>query len=261
LSTAPAAPAITIAPVADATAAAVPPAATAAAPAVRDATATTRRDSHATSTRPASPSTARAAQRTVRTDGTPQRAPSDAVALPFADLRQPAATTDASAPQASGTPIDSLVQSQLSIAKDGKWLDSLARDIAASTNGSDLHFKLDPANLGSLTVSLVAQADGTAIRITADTDHARNILTEAQPRLIAEARAQGLRVSETHVELNNNSSNSSGGSSPWNQAGGQAQAQSERRSQTSSPNHLPLQPTRSDEAVDAPVTGTSERYA
>ena len=37
--------------------------------------------------------------------------------------------------------------------------------------------------------------------MTVDTEAARQILTDAQPRLTAEARAQGVRIAETHVDL------------------------------------------------------------
>ena len=112
---------------------------------------------------------------------------------------------------------DGIVQQQLSIARDGQWLDSLARDIAQSAgSGRDLHFKLNPQHLGALTVAIAQSADGAAIRMTAETDTARSILIDAQPRLVAEARAQGLRISEAHVDLNQ--SNSGSGSNPGTNA-------------------------------------------
>ena len=37
--------------------------------------------------------------------------------------------------------------------------------------------------------------------MTVDTEAARQILSDAQPRLAAEARAQGVRIAETHVDL------------------------------------------------------------
>ena len=92
-------------------------------------------------------------------------------------------------------------------AKDGEWLDRLARDIARTANhDAQLKFQLNPEHLGSLRIELTNAADGTAIRMTADTDAARNILVDAQPRLLAEARAQGLRISESHVDLGHHGS-------------------------------------------------------
>ena len=148
----------------------------------------------------------------------------------------------------SGT--DGIVQQQLSIARDGQWLDSLARDIAQSAgSGRDLHFTLHPQHLGALTVAIAQSADGAAIRMTADTDTARSILVDAQPRLVAEARAQGLRISEAHVDLNQSNSGSGSnsgtnggtnggyGSAPrqGDTAGGQAS-----QNRQSSPGHQPF---------------------
>jgi flagellar hook-length control protein FliK len=99
---------------------------------------------------------------------------------------------------------DAIIQQTLTIGRDGAWLDKLARDIANTSNGGDLQFKLDPQHLGSLTVAIAQTADGASIRLTADNDTARNLLLDAQPKLLAEARAQGLKVSETHVDLNQN---------------------------------------------------------
>jgi flagellar hook-length control protein FliK len=224
----------------------------------RDVADSARRDVRTTTERPTASTARPVAAKASRVVETARHSPADPIPLPFVDARAPAPVADGTSGQ-NAAPVDSLVQGQLAIGRDGQWLDSLARDIAASASGGDLHFKLAPENLGALTVSIAAQADGAAIRMTADTDRAHQILTEAQPRLIAEARAQGLRVSESHVELNNGSNG--GGSSAWGQAGGQAQPQGERRQQTSSPNRLPFQPSINEEAIDAPAQRTSERYA
>lgn len=101
---------------------------------------------------------------------------------------------------------------QLDLARDGAWLDSLARDIARSADPNGrLHFSLAPERLGRLDVQLAANADGTAIRLVTETRDAHRIVADAQPQLIAEARAQGLRVSETRVDL---AGNGSGGAAP-----------------------------------------------
>jgi flagellar hook-length control protein FliK len=111
----------------------------------------------------------------------------------------------ASAPLPSASEI--VMGHHLDLAKDGEWLDRLARDIARTANhDARLKFQLNPEHLGSLRIELTNAADGTAIRMTADTDAARNILVDAQPRLFAEARAQGLRISESHVDLGHHGS-------------------------------------------------------
>ncbi len=144
---------------------------------------------------------------------------------------------------------DAVVEQTLTVARDGAWLDTLARDIANSAgNGGDLQFKLDPQNLGSLTVAISQNADGASIRMTADTDATRNLLLDAQPKLIAEARAQGLKVSDTQVDLKQNQSqnhgqNQSSGqdASRWAQgsAGQNGSAQNGQNRQ-SSPDHQPF---------------------
>jgi len=99
----------------------------------------------------------------------------------------------------------------LDLANEAEWLDRLARDIAqASGNEGTIRFKLHPQTLGSLRVELSQGEHGTSIRLTADTEHARSILADAQPRLVAEARAQGVRIAETHVDLSGSDRQASG---------------------------------------------------
>jgi flagellar hook-length control protein FliK len=102
------------------------------------------------------------------------------------------------APRAAGLP----TEKQLDISRDTAWLDRLARDIAsAGANDAPLRFRLHPQTLGHLQVELQQGDHGTSVRLTVETEAARNILTDAQPRLAAEARAQGVRIAETHVDL------------------------------------------------------------
>ena len=51
------------------------------------------------------------------------------------------------------------------------------------------------------SVDIRATSGGVAIRLTVETEGARSIIADAQPRLMAEARAQGVRVAEAHVDL------------------------------------------------------------
>jgi flagellar hook-length control protein FliK len=137
----------------------------------------------------------------------------------------------------------------LDLARDNQWLDRLAHDItqAATTNGH-LKFQLNPEHLGSLQVEIVNSAAGTSVRMTADNDAARTILADAQPRLIAEVRAQGLRIAESHVDLG--SQTGSGGA-----AGGQHQ---------SSEDHKPFVRTQAATRTETPDSSTpadDELYA
>jgi hypothetical protein len=95
---------------------------------------------------------------------------------------------------------------QLDLAQDHAWLDRLAQDIASSAgDASRIRFALAPEHLGRLMVEIANGADGTAVRMTTETEQAQRILADAQPRLVAEARAQGLRIAETNVDLDQRS--------------------------------------------------------
>ncbi len=88
----------------------------------------------------------------------------------------------------------------LDVAKDGIWLDALARDIAASaTQDGQLKFALVPATLGRLDVDLRQQADGLHMRLTAQNETARDMLTIAQPRIVDDLRSHGVRVAGTEI--------------------------------------------------------------
>ena len=127
----------------------------------------------------------------------------------FAAQPAPAPTQAAAAqPRESAAPAP---QRTLDLANDAEWLDRLARDIAQTAgNEGTIRFQLHPQTLGHLRVELSQGEHGTAIRLTADTEQARAILTDAQPRLVAEARAQGLRIAESHVDLSGSDRNASG---------------------------------------------------
>jgi flagellar hook-length control protein FliK len=121
--------------------------------------------------------------------------------LPVSSPSTPTFTLDAPALQPAST-AQIVIGHHLDLARDGEWLDRLARDISRmATHNAQLRFQLNPQHLGSLHVELASSADGTAIRLTADTEAARTILVDAQPRLVAEARAQGLRISGAEVDL------------------------------------------------------------
>ena len=129
--------------------------------------------------------------------------------------------------------------------------DSRGRNAAAAANHQGhLKFQLNPEHLGALTVEIANSAAGTAIRMTADSDQARAIIADAQPRLIAEVRAQGLRVAESHVDLNQHGN------------GGSAFAQGQQRQ--SSEDHKPFARTQSvirDDADDSAARDDGELYA
>jgi flagellar hook-length control protein FliK len=140
------------------------------------------------------------------------------------------------------------VTRHLDMLRDTQWLDNLAQDIsqAAGRNGH-LKFQINPEHLGSLAVEITQTAAGASIRMTTDNDNARAIIADAQPRLLAEVRAQGLRVAESHVDLGQQASN-----------GGNANHRS------SSEDHKPFVRTQvgtTEEASDSPPRDDDELYA
>ena len=121
--------------------------------------------------------------------------------------RAPVATQSAAGgrrrrrPRSGTSPIWS-IERQLDLASDDQWLDRLARDIArAGASDEPLRFRLHPQTLGHLQVELTQSDRGATVRLTVETEAARNILADAQPRLAAEARAQGVRLADTEVDL------------------------------------------------------------
>jgi flagellar hook-length control protein FliK len=192
-------------------------------------------------------STEMAAPRSAST--TRKRADSAAAEAAPVGLTQRSVDTTAASNKAISGPAsakgDAVVQQTLSIAKDGAWLDSLARDIAGSANNTgNLQFKLEPQNLGSLTVAISQSDDGASIRMTADNETTRNILLDAQPKLMAEARAQGMKISDSQVDVSKDQTQNQGSSqdmSRWaqNSAGQNGTAQNGQNRQ-SSPGHQPF---------------------
>lgn len=147
-----------------------------------------------------------------------------------------------------------LVEHQLDLAHESRWLDQLAKDIArAGSADGHLRFKLNPENLGSLHVEMSHGHAGASVRLIADTEAARAMLADAQPRLIAEARAQGVRIAETHVDL---------GSGGFGHGHSMADQQREQRGTQGEAYLTTFKPKQADGAV-APSTArhAAERYA
>jgi hypothetical protein len=129
------------------------------------------------------------------------------------EVKEPTpAQPTASAPD----PLRFVVERQLDLARDSRWLDALARDIVAVADRPDqLSFRLSPPRLGRLDVDMSSSESGLSLRLNTSTEAAAQIITAAQPRLIEELKGQGVRVAEAQV------STSSGGSQ--NQQGQQQQ--------------------------------------
>lgn len=131
-------------------------------------------------------------------------APNAATLITTPAMPQP--VTPAAAPLQNAVPdiAQLIADRQLDIASDNQWLDRLARDIArAGAADEPLRFRLHPQTLGHLQVELTQGDRGTNVRLTVETEAARTLLVDAQPRLAAEARAQGVRLAGTEVDLGN----------------------------------------------------------
>ena len=117
-----------------------------------------------------------------------------------------------SAPAVATTdPIRFVVERQLDLARDTRWLDELARDIVSVGDRSDrLSFRLMPAQLGRLDVDLSTSDSGLSVRIATTSDAAAQIVAAAQPRLIDELKGQGVRIAGTEVSSGGTQSQSQG---------------------------------------------------
>lgn len=176
--------------------------------------------------------------------------PMQAQPSPFAlDMTQPLETVlEPAIAEPQLDPSEFAIEQQLDMSAEGEWLDSLAKDIARTAGeGGTLRFKLNPENLGSLRVEITPHANGSAVRLIADSDAARAIIADAQPRLVAEARANGVRIAETHVDL--------GGQNP----SGDPRRQNEQFEEA------PIRTARflrdQEESDGKPTRNQSERYA
>lgn len=183
-------------------------------------------------------------------------APAPAAVVPVVATVDPAASlqlgpANAAAPQAAPAP-DAAITRELDLARDSEWLDRLARDIARTgANDGPMRFKLHPQTLGHLQVELSQGDHGTSVRLTVETEAARTILADAQPRLMAEARAQGVRISESNVDLAGH--------------GHQAASGDPRRHQDDARQNVFIRTARGSagEAAEtaAPARGRADRYA
>lgn len=100
----------------------------------------------------------------------------------------------------TSAPVDQVAERQLDLVRNEQWLGELARDIASSADDNHkLNFKLMPPQLGRLDVDLSRSHHGLSLTIRTETESAQAILTAAQPRLVEEMRAQGLKLADTQM--------------------------------------------------------------
>lgn len=80
------------------------------------------------------------------------------------------------------------------------WADQLADRVADLVQAEGkARFRLNPETLGSLHVEVAHSDDGVTIRFEVGSEAARGVLQQAEARLIADARAQGVRIADAQV--------------------------------------------------------------
>lgn len=100
---------------------------------------------------------------------------------------------------------EALAAQVLDLAGGSEWLEQLSDEIGRATDGSGpLRFRLTPESLGELKVEISQSDRGAIVRMTVATEAAQAALADAQPRLAVEARAQGVRIAESQVDLAGN---------------------------------------------------------
>jgi len=132
----------------------------------------------------------------------------------FAPIDRPAIPSDArplNAMLANGIQAlggaQAVTDRQLNLARDNLWLDQLAGEIVAASDSTDrLSFRLMPAHLGRLDVELSMSNAGLNVNIATSTDEAGRIVSAAQPGLIDNLNAQGVRVADTQITNGNDMS-------------------------------------------------------
>jgi flagellar hook-length control protein FliK len=181
------------------------------------------------------------------------RSPADAGSRPFEPApvlslagQPPVAAEPLRAPAPSLA--EALAARTLELARDGAWVEQLARDISRAAAGDGvMRLRLAPETLGELRIEISQSERGLGLRLTTTSEQAQAALAEAQPRLLAEARAQGLRVADAQVDL----------------AGGQQQGREAQRQQQPLPEPAPRIARRepSDQTIGAPARSRADRYA
>lgn len=132
----------------------------------------------------------------------------------FAPIDRPANSSDArpfnvmlaNGVQALGG-AQAVTDRQLNLARDNLWLDQLASEIVAASDSTDrLSFRLMPSHLGRLDVDLSMSNAGLNVNIATSTDEAGRIVSAAQPGLIDNLNAQGVRVADAQITNGNDMS-------------------------------------------------------
>lgn len=116
--------------------------------------------------------------------------------------------TLSSATSTASFPVE-IVQTRIIDTTSGdQWIAEVAREIAAmQRDDGTLSFRLLPAHLGRVDVTMQNGSEGIAIRIAAENEAAASLMAAAQPKLVEELRQGGVRIAGAEFAgLSNNTS-------------------------------------------------------
>ncbi len=107
------------------------------------------------------------------------------------------------APESAPKPLpstDAALDQMSAWAAETEELGTLSQDIAALSSPSRrIAFRMEGAQLGMLDVRLQTSDAGVSVGFRTETEQSRAAIAQAQPRLVEDLRATGIRVSDTQV--------------------------------------------------------------
>jgi flagellar hook-length control protein FliK len=165
---------------------------------------------------------------------------------------------------AAGGLTDAITVTQLRVAADTQWVQQIARDLTQLAGGEGrLQFRLNPDHLGQVSIDLAQGTGGASVLMIAETPEARDILSDARPQLVADARANGLALREAQVTVREAAPSAQAGDSNTQQSSTQAQTDArggQRQPQSAQPQqHRRDSNSMAETPANRPETG--DRFA
>ncbi len=106
-------------------------------------------------------------------------------------------------PAAGRMAVAATATSIIDMTQGDAWLTHIAGDIARLKSSPDaLHFRLHPANLGMLGVTLGQEGDRTQLILRVETNAAQRMLADSRHQLIDSAQRNGVELKDVQIELN-----------------------------------------------------------
>ncbi|AYJ85232.1 flagellar hook-length control protein FliK (plasmid) [Sphingomonas paeninsulae] len=88
---------------------------------------------------------------------------------------------------------------------DQQWLEGVATDIERSSQNGDVRFKLQPADLGNISVSIAHDGVSSHLTIAVAEPRALSVVAQAHHQMVAGALALGVPISGASVSLDQSS--------------------------------------------------------